>query len=557
MKKFIFCATLVALFTSCMKDDVVVDEVQRTEDFTATFADDTRADLDGTAVVWNADDHLTIFTKTSHNRQYKVKDLSANGRSATFEYVGYTGADKTAITSNYAVYPYNAEATILGDVITTTLASEQIYDAECDLTYALMSAKSSTNNFSFVNSGALLRFNVSTILPDTFDLNYIKVSSQSHNIAGEVTIDTNDHLAVVANNGTNEITLVEINETIDSDVKSFYIAMPAMSFEKSDLSVTFSFADGDKTFALPAFDLEQGKIKSIDYTIKDAEEFTGSTPGEDEPTAAKPANNEIWLTLEPIILVDCTEIASIWLQNICKNYEIDIETGECILAFDSDVDILPQLGTRWLDLYVSLPCPVISITLPECVTTIPSYALLECTILGEINIPDTVTTIGNSAFEGCSSLTSVTIPDSVTSIGDDAFAYCEKLTSVTIPDSVTTIGGWAFSYCDSLTSITIPDSVTTIGDYAIRYCSSLTSVTIGNSVTTIGDSAFSDCISLTSVYCKAVTPPAAILDYWGEWDAFNSNASGRKIYVPTGSVEAYKSAEGWSSYASDIVGYDF
>ena len=261
----------------------MVDAVQRTEDFIATFADGTRADLDGTAVVWNADDYLTIFTKTSHNRQYKVKDLSANGRSATFEYVGYTGSDKTPITNNYAVYPYDATATISGDVITTALASEQIYNAERDLTYALMSAKSSTNNFSFVNSGALLRFNVSTILPDTFDLNYIKVSSQSHNIAGEVTIDTNDHLAVVTNNGTNDITLAEINETIDSDVKSFYIAMPAMSFAKSELSVTFSFADGDKTFALPAFDLEQGKIKSIDYTIKDADEFTGSTPGEDTP----------------------------------------------------------------------------------------------------------------------------------------------------------------------------------------------------------------------------------------------------------------------------------
>ena len=284
MKKFIFCATLVALFTSCMKNDVEVGyEVQRTEDFIATFADDTRADLDGTAVVWNADDHLTIFTKTSHNRQYRVKDLSANGRSATFEYVGYTGSDNTAITSNYAVYPYDATATLSGDVITTALASEQIYNAERDLSYALMSAKSSTNNFSFVNSGALLRFNISTILPDTFDLNYIKLSSQSHNIAGEVTIDTNNHLAVVANNGTNEITLAEINETIDSDIKSFYIAMPAMSFEKSDLSVTFSFADGDKTFALPAFDLEQGKIKSIDYVIKDADEFTGNTPGEDAP----------------------------------------------------------------------------------------------------------------------------------------------------------------------------------------------------------------------------------------------------------------------------------
>ena len=520
MKKFIFCATLVALFTSCMKDDVVVDAVQRTEDFTATFADETRADLDGTAVVWNADDHLTIFTKTSHNRQYKVKNLSANGRSATFEYVGYTGSDKTPITNNYAVYPYDAEATISGDVITTTLASEQTYNAECDLTYALMSAKSATNNFSFVNSGALLRFNISTILPDTFDLNYIKVSSQSHNIAGEVTIDTNDHLAVVTNNGTNEITLAEINATIDSDVKSFYIAMPAMSFEKSDLSVTFSFADGNKTFALPAFDLEQGKIKSIDYSIKDAEEFTGSTPGEDEPAATKPANNEIWYTNGSTTWATTPCNPDDFGANIVSNtYDADKECW--VIKFDSDV------------------------------TKIGYSAFYERSNLTSITIGDSVTSIEDEAFNGCSSLTSVTIGDSVTTIGHHAFYSCTSLTSLTIGDSVTTIGKSAFYGCSSLTSITIPDSVTTIDHDAFSACSSLTSVTIGDSVTSIGNYAFENCRSLTSVYCKAVTPPA------GGNDMFYSIASSGKIYVPQESVEAYKSATGWSQYAFGIVGYDF
>ena len=38
---------------------------------------------------------------------------------------------------------------------------------------------------------------------------------------------------------------------------------------------------------------------------------------------------------------------------------------------------------------------------------------------------------------------------------------------------------------------------------------------------------------------------------------FYDNASGRKIYVPAASVEAYKSANYWSDYAADIVGYDF
>jgi hypothetical protein len=33
---------------------------------------------------------------------------------------------------------------------------------------------------------------------------------------------------------------------------------------------------------------------------------------------------------------------------------------------------------------------------------------------------------------------------------------------------------------------------------------------------------------------------------------FGTNASGRKIYVPSESVDAYKAAEKWSTYAADI-----
>ena len=36
-----------------------------------------------------------------------------------------------------------------------------------------------------------------------------------------------------------------------------------------------------------------------------------------------------------------------------------------------------------------------------------------------------------------------------------------------------------------------------------------------------------------------------------------NNASDRKIYVPTESVDAYKAAPYWSDYASAIEGYDF
>ena len=222
-----------------------------------------------------------------------------------------------------------------------------------------------------------------------------------------------------------------------------------------------------------------------------------------------------------------------------------------------------------------------SVNIPDSVMKIGSSAFSNCTSLKEFKgkyatedgrslivdntiiayanasgttytIPDSVTTIGYQAFYYCYSLTSVNIPDSVTTIGSSAFYECDSLTSVNIPDSVTTIGYNAFGGCNSLTSVNIPDSVTTIGGNAFSHCDRLTSVNIPDSVTSIGDYAFSSCTSLTSVYCKATTPPSL-----GGTYVFRNNGSGRKIFVPVGSVETYKSATRWSEYASAIVGYDF
>ena len=220
-----------------------------------------------------------------------------------------------------------------------------------------------------------------------------------------------------------------------------------------------------------------------------------------------------------------------------------------------------------------------SVTIPDSVTSIGEYAFADCSSLTSITIPDSVTSIGEGAFRDCSSLTSITIPDSVTSIGNDAFKGCTgeliinskivasnywynsypyetwlcgaKFSKLTIGNGVTSIGEGAFYNCSSLASVTIPDSVTSIGDDAFFRCTSLKSITIPDSVTEIGFAAFADCSSLTSVYCKATTPPT------GYVYMFDNNASGRKIYVPTESVDAYKAAEYWSDYKSSIVGYDF
>ena len=140
-----------------------------------------------------------------------------------------------------------------------------------------------------------------------------------------------------------------------------------------------------------------------------------------------------------------------------------------------------------------------SITIPNSVTSIGKYAFSDCESLTNVNLPNSITTIQRGTFYCCYSLNSITIPSSVTSIESSVFYECVNLKSITIPNSVTSIGDDAFSDCSALTSISIPNSVTSIGDDAFYNCSNLTSISIPNSVTSIGEYAFSRCSALTSI----------------------------------------------------------
>ena len=189
---------------------------------------------------------------------------------------------------------------------------------------------------------------------------------------------------------------------------------------------------------------------------------------------------------------------------------------------------------------------ITDIVIPSGTTRVGDYAFYYCSSLTSVIIPDSVTSIGQYAFNNCSRLTTVTIGSGVTSIGSYAFQTCYGLTNVTIGSGVTSIGRQAFYYCSGLTSITIPDSVASIDMSAFGYCSGLTEVTIGSGVTSIGNNAFMNCSGLESVTVKATTPPTL-----GGTTVFN-NTNNCPIYVPSASVETYKAANRWSTYASRI-----
>ena len=153
--------------------------------------------------------------------------------------------------------------------------------------------------------------------------------------------------------------------------------------------------------------------------------------------------------------------------------------------------------------------------------------------------------IGNYAFKKTSGYTSITIPPSVITFGSGAFTDVSGLNSVTIDyASNATLGSSQFTG-SSITSLTIGSHPTSIGDSMFRTCTGLTTLVIPSNISSISGYAFDGCSGLTSITVESTTPPTL-----GS-NAFN-NTNDCPIYVPSGSVNAYKAASGWSDYASRI-----
>ena len=230
-----------------------------------------------------------------------------------------------------------------------------------------------------------------------------------------------------------------------------------------------------------------------------------------------------------------------------------------------------------------------SIQIPDNIEKIGDYAFSGCRSLKDINIPNSTKEIGLLAFYDCSSLTSVTIPQSVTTINDSAFRNCVNLKEISIPNNVQKIGSGVFSLCASLsafkekyasadnrslivndtlvaiapqgiTSYTVPEGVKVLGNLSIwtynkstGVKNSITHITLPESLQVIEKSAFNECATILEFDVLAVAPP--VLQIYSEFlgnNITNCLTNDSKIFVPQGSVEAYKKADGWKEYAHII-----
>lgn len=175
---------------------------------------------------------------------------------------------------------------------------------------------------------------------------------------------------------------------------------------------------------------------------------------------------------------------------------------------------------------------IVSVEIPDSVTSIGIKAFLGCHKLESIHIPASVTSIEPNSFQECTGLKTITvdkanpnyraegnclieiatgtvlvgcsasvIPDdgSIKAISPVAFFQCTTLTEIRIPASVTELPRNAFKGCTALTRVEGCEGLVTVGWDAFRDCAALTEFPFVESLRVIGQQAFYNCDALTEV----------------------------------------------------------
>ena len=214
------------------------------------------------------------------------------------------------------------------------------------------------------------------------------------------------------------------------------------------------------------------------------------------------------------------------------------------------------------------------LVLPATLRTISDLAFYN-TRMEKIQFPNSLDSIGFAAFEGSALLRKAMIPDNCQRLGDFVFNHCDSLREIHIPNGIERIPNNFVALGNFLETVIIPESVTEIGDFAFQWCFALKDIKLPERLRTIGYDAFHYCNpdsivfpeslefidggsckhwnNLKKIYSKSPIPPYCNQDkYNTETYSFEATPSDIPVYVPIGSADLYRNAQGWSYFTNFI-----
>ena len=261
-------------------------------------------------------------------------------------------------------------------------------------------------------------------------------------------------------------------------------------------------------------------------------------------------------------LVIPKEVESIWQEAFAYNTKLK----EIVFEQGSRLTTL-----RWTMFQYSTKLE--RVELPDTVTSKGNHMFNGCTSLAFCHYPNNqfITAIEEGDFRECTSLKAMPLTPYITEIKKNAFREsglveidftntnvsilqtaaffaCRSVKSLVFNSKITSIPYECFRRMSALEELIIPANISFADTYAFAECTSLKKVDLPATLTNIPASTFDGNEKLSTLIVRAVTPPTL-----GNRALSGTNNS-FMIYVPDASVNTYKAASGWSSYASRIVG---
>ena len=201
-------------------------------------------------VLWNEDDYISYFAKTTYNGQYIFLGEDGDNAGSFAEVPNSNPHTGNEVSYHYAVYPYQLKTSLSNDeIIRFTLPAKQAYKKDSfGIGANTMASKTATNELKFKNVGGYLSFK--------FYGEGVSVSSitlrgnNGEKLAGKCTIDmSSGEPAVIMDQekATEEITLtcdppVALNAS-STDYVEFWMVVPPTTFSKG-ITFTVTTPDG-------------------------------------------------------------------------------------------------------------------------------------------------------------------------------------------------------------------------------------------------------------------------------------------------------------------------
>ena len=247
MNRYLSLIAIGLLLISCSKEDKVEGKLETRTNSGQVFY----ASMEGTSkpetkvyadenmqVLWNEDDRISVFNKTTYNYQYQFTGEDGDNYGS-FEEIPVTGLISGNNLANiYAVYPYAKSNKVnnAGTTITMTLPAEQTYkEHSFGIGANSMIAVTENNFLAFKNVGGYLSLR---LYGNNVSIASISIKGNNNEkIAGKASIAVSTSTVPVTtmdNSATDEITLVcnppvQIGSTAEN-YTDFWFVIPPVTF---------------------------------------------------------------------------------------------------------------------------------------------------------------------------------------------------------------------------------------------------------------------------------------------------------------------------------------